>query len=519
MALFAPQIRAIQPAFVYNDTNKIAMVYFNLSDYTSSDEVNKIKYTIIDPNQNSAWGSNSIIKNTNKEISFGFDFNNTLQGQEYFFTIDFSSNVFETLNQNQFYQLQLYVGKDSTWSEPSQISLLRPIAQPQVSIQDSDGRTIDVEVGDSQETVVSGRCYIEDTPCSDWVQLGVGTIEIPLYAGACQEGSSYNFKVEYITYYGYMGDVEKTITIAELSENSGVTISLSGSSSTGSIKIELKGGTAADSLERMNEELGYWEEITTGEINSYNDFTIQSEQSYKYRARWKSGNKAVTTTAGLAVPYEDILLSDDTALFAVRYNPNISGYKVVSQESITNTLGGNYPIIRSNGDTKYHQFNISGLIYEEGLVDESTPDDPWSHITAQEPTLYLRGNQTLVTMSQTSAIVRKRARDKIIEFLTNRQPKLFRSFEEGAMIIRLTNVSFTPNKTLGRRVYDFSATATELCDCTVENIKKYNLNVSDYIPAQVHSNSLKQIDYYEQLEEYNGAVTIVRKNIESNESN
>jgi hypothetical protein len=57
-----------------------------------------------------------------------------------------------------------------------------------------------------------------------------------------------------------------------------------------------------------------------------------------------------------------------------------------------------------------------------------------------------------------------------MRFLTDGQPKLFKSPTEGMMIITLTGVSFTPNKQLGRRVVDFSATATEFAEATLENM-------------------------------------------------
>jgi hypothetical protein len=45
--------------------------------------------------------------------------------------------------------------------------------------------------------------------------------------------------------------------------------------------------------------------------------------------------------------------------------------------------------------------------------------------------------------------------------LQNGQEKFFSTVEEGMMIVRLTNVSLTPKKELGRMIYSFSATATE----------------------------------------------------------
>ena len=62
------------------------------------------------------------------------------------------------------------------------------------------------------------------------------------------------------------------------------------------------------------------------------------------------------------------------------------------------------------------------------------------------------------------------------EFLNDGGYKLFKSATEGNHIITLTNVSWTPQATLSRMIYDFSSTAYEVADCTPENIKLYNIN-------------------------------------------
>ena len=46
---------------------------------------------------------------------------------------------------------------------------------------------------------------------------------------------------------------------------------------------------------------------------------------------------------------------------------------------------------------------------------------------------------------------------------------------EKFLAIVTSNISFTPNKTLGRNVYDFSATATEIDYCSISNLKKYGV--------------------------------------------
>jgi hypothetical protein len=99
-----------------------------------------------------------------------------------------------------------------------------------------------------------------------------------------------------------------------------------------------------------------------------------------------------------------------------------------------------------------------------------------------ETTLYLNDENRQIgfTSSQNQMLIERKARSIITELLTNGRPKLFRSFEEGNMIVYLSGISFTPNKQLGRHIYDFSATVTQLCDYTFDNLNKYNLNQNYY---------------------------------------
>ena len=134
------------------------------------------------------------------------------------------------------------------------------------------------------------------------------------------------------------------------------------------------------------------------------------------------------------------------------------------------------------------------MIYADGLVSSDVSTDSYinnrnldDNVIAwyenRENILYLPTGQTLTSRPVKLEVAEKIAKQKIIDFLTNKKPKLFRSFEEGNMIVYLNNISFTPNKTLGRHVYDFSATATEVCECNTKNLQKYRLNNNNYSPA------------------------------------
>ena len=66
---------------------------------------------------------------------------------------------------------------------------------------------------------------------------------------------------------------------------------------------------------------------------------------------------------------------------------------------------------------------------------------------------------------------------RVLEWLNNGKPKLFRSPTEGNFLVRLMNVSLTPNDTLGRMLHTFSATAYEIDSADPETLIKAEYNI------------------------------------------
>ena len=65
-------------------------------------------------------------------------------------------------------------------------------------------------------------------------------------------------------------------------------------------------------------------------------------------------------------------------------------------------------------------------------------------------------------------------REKVLAFLQDGKPKLFKSPTQGNIIIKINDVSIAPNKTLSGTIASFSATAYEIAEATIDNYKKYN---------------------------------------------
>lgn len=64
---------------------------------------------------------------------------------------------------------------------------------------------------------------------------------------------------------------------------------------------------------------------------------------------------------------------------------------------------------------------------------------------------------------------------EVLDWLTNGEPKLFKSPNEGNYIVRLLNVSLTPNDQVGRMIHTFNATAYEVADLSYDALCKLNI--------------------------------------------
>jgi hypothetical protein len=63
----------------------------------------------------------------------------------------------------------------------------------------------------------------------------------------------------------------------------------------------------------------------------------------------------------------------------------------------------------------------------------------------------------------------------VLDWLNDGKPKLFRSPTEGNYLVRLMNVSLSPNDTLGRLLHTFSATAYEIEEINYDTLLNYGM--------------------------------------------
>ena len=202
------------------------------------------------------------------------------------------------------------------------------------------------------------------------------------------------------------------------------------------------------------------------------DYTVAAGVGYKYGLQKYNVNNIFQkkVISDIVVPYfEDAFLYDGKRQLRIRFNPKISSFKPVVQESKKITLGRKYPYVLRNGVVNYKEFSISGLI--SYLMDND------GMFISKKELLSL----TLDEFAETTDIIdeniaiERRFKIAVLDWLNDGSIKLFKSPYEGNYLVRLTNISLSPNDTTSRMIHTFSCTATEVADYSVSALKDYDL--------------------------------------------
>lgn len=247
----------------------------------------------------------------------------------------------------------------------------------------------------------------------------------------------------------------------------------------------------------------YWEIVYITQLASnadqtitWRDYTLEPGTWYRYQAylKNKNGQKSehiTCTNDQLVMIYsEDIFLTTKDYQLRVRFDPQISSFSHVISESLTATLGAKYPFIRRNGKQDYRSFSLSGTI--SAFMDlrenkmKASYEDLYDTISLGK---YSEFNEKNHITLYNDYLAEKNFRDKVVEFLYADDAKLFRSLPQGNMIVKLMNISLTPNNSLGRLIYSFSCTVNEIDECIFSNYDKYNIQmigVENYPASQYY---------------------------------
>lgn len=166
-----------------------------------------------------------------------------------------------------------------------------------------------------------------------------------------------------------------------------------------------------------------------------------------------------------------MFLFDGEKQLKIKFNPKVSSFKKTLMENKSDTIGSKYPFFFRNGRVEYKEFAINGLI--SYLMDEN---DLFTYIE-EKPNKGTDGliNKQNTDLTSSNFLYERDFKLKVLDWLNDGKPKLFRSAAEGNYLVRLMNVSLTPNDTLGRMLHSFSATAYEIGDISYDSLVTNNI--------------------------------------------
>lgn len=181
--------------------------------------------------------------------------------------------------------------------------------------------------------------------------------------------------------------------------------------------------------------------------------------------------------------FYDAILSRDGRQISIRYNYKVSSVKPTVSRTKMDVLGGRYPKFVENASMNYKQLSITGLISsqedENGLF--LTKEDVYQDMLTSYESYEKSEYRDAYNIENYNYFWEREFREELVSWLNDGEPKLYRSMTEGMLVVIITDVNLTPNATLSRRLWDFSATLYEVADGssleTLDELGIFNRNL------------------------------------------
>lgn len=229
-----------------------------------------------------------------------------------------------------------------------------------------------------------------------------------------------------------------------------------------------------------------WEDVKTvliTELSNLNyiwfDKTVESGVWYKYCVQRRNirgyRSLAIETRNPSMVVFQDMFLVAQNKQLNIRFDPKLDSFSHTIVQGKTDTIGSKYPFIKRNNYIDYRTFPIGGTItmfmdQRNDFMSASKND-----LYGEYKTYYDTYNEENNITPYNDYVYERDFREKVIDFLYKNNAKLFKSTTEGNIIVKLMDISLTPNATLGRMIYSFTATAYEIDEYNLKNCDKYNI--------------------------------------------
>lgn len=522
-SLYPPMFTStFAPAFITTASPKI---YYSISQFNSSINIKRVHISLVNQttNENALTDATGILLSEGLQYDSNVGMYYVILPVDHI-----KNGNGTGWNYNQFYKLQLrfdgydgegiinnsdyFISHLEYFSEWSEIHLLRPILQPSIMLrlwdtQEDEGASATVTFNKGI-IPLSGAVYFGDEAYSDETEtlqsyyidvlmadnntvlmtsetvytgnnINPNVISYNLDLAGLDTTSVVNFKLRvhittknnYSTYKDYKFQLAEYIT--EDTFNPYITTTLDNENGICTVNInntQTVFGTLyvrrSSSVSAFTKWENIWEDGIAGPINlTIKDNTLGSGIWYRYSVQLKNNANALTKlfySEKIIPDFYNCILSRQDRQIKIKFDYQITSYKPVVNRQKMDTLGGKYPKFAENAAMNYKQFSISGLISTQEDEDNLflTPKEYF----ADEYNNYLIYNEQNDINEYYDYFWERGFREKLIEWLNDGEPKLYRSKTEGIMAVMLTDITLTPNKTLSRRLYSFSATVYEIQD-------------------------------------------------------
>lgn len=309
------------------------------------------------------------------------------------------------------------------------------------------------------------------------------------------EGDIYKLTIDYTTQNLYTDHLEFPFTVVQsYAEKLDATLAYVLDDDNARLGVNIKANVGAKpivgniTIRRSSSESNFtiWEDVHTVSVTedqeldyTWYDYTIESGIWYKYCAQKRSTTGQRGVIVELNEPkmliFDDMYLTGRDRQLRLRFNPTVSSFKRNVVESNTVTIGSKYPFIKRNGYTYYRSFPIGGLISSQMEAGKDFTTKEELYYGEENVERYEKYNRENKISEDYDFTYEREFREKVEEFLMDNTVKLFRSPTEGNILVKLMDVNFQPNQTLGRRLFSFTATAYEIDEYSIDNCDKYHI--------------------------------------------
>lgn len=207
----------------------------------------------------------------------------------------------------------------------------------------------------------------------------------------------------------------------------------------------------------------------------FKDYLINSDELYIYFLQivyLDNSYSSLSKPIAIKNSYDYTYILGENGEQIPIYSPQINAITVTKRDSLVETLGQQFPYFQEIGLVDYKSFSFNGNITylstvgENNRIKEQSVDELYGKNAPEEVKTILRkeygnnlGDNYLTSIDY---FMEKQYREKLINFLKNGEIKVIKSPTERLLFTKFTNVNVTPKQELGRAIYDFSVSATEI---------------------------------------------------------